>query len=71
MRLGPAKDSIAHAVEKAAASLLLLATPLRLQLLYSGVSALKCLVLNQCCLHESVDCVRCPSQSIRNHALGV
>jgi hypothetical protein len=65
-RLAPATDGIAHAVEEAAASRLLLATDLRLQLFYTGVRALERLILNQRRLHKRVDCVRRPSQSIGN-----
>jgi hypothetical protein len=70
-RLAPAKDCIAHAVEEAAASLLLLAAHLRLQLLDAGVGALERLILDQRRLHKRIDCVRRPSQSISNEALGV
>ena len=45
-RLAPAEDDVAHAVEEATASLLLLAADLRLQLFYAGVSALERLILN-------------------------
>jgi hypothetical protein len=53
-RLAPAKDGVAHAVEEAAALLLLLAADLRVQLFYAGVSALERLILNQRCLHQRV-----------------
>ena len=64
-RVAPAKDGLAHAIEEAAALLLLLAADLRLELFYAGVSALERLILNQCRLHKRVDGVRGASQAIR------
>jgi hypothetical protein len=57
---------VAHAVEKAALWLLLLAADLRLQLINARVGALERLIHDQCGLHQRVDCLRRPSQSIRN-----
>jgi hypothetical protein len=65
-RLALAKDGIAHAVEEAAASLLLLAVDLPLQLFNARVGALERLILNQRRLHKRVGCVRRPFQSIGN-----
>jgi hypothetical protein len=50
--------------------LLLLAADLRLQLLNARVGALERLIHDQCRLHQRVDCMRRPSQAIRDHALG-
>ncbi len=68
----PAKHGVAHAVEEAALLLLrrVAAPGLRLQLFDAGVGAFKRLVHDQGRLHQRVGGVRCPSQAIRDHALG-
>jgi hypothetical protein len=70
-RFTPAEDDIAHIIQEATASRLVLAADLRLQFLYACISAPERLVLNQRRLHECIDCMGRLSQSICNEALGI
>jgi hypothetical protein len=51
--------------------LLLFAFDLRLQLLDAGIGALERLVHHERRLHQRIDCMRRPSQTIHDQALGI